>query len=123
MGIISASGEFVIESTLGLGGVKLATLEEFKSRASEWDIVTFTVNDSDAIWAAACSQIGKKYDWTALVSLPFHRDWSEADRWFCSELVAWAFDQGGTPLFAKDKIHRVTPGHLYMIHPTRVYSI
>jgi len=123
VGIISPSGEFVLESTLGLGGVKLATLEEFKSRASEWEVVEFTVNDADAIWIAACSQIGKKYDWTALIGIPFHRDWSEADSWFCSELVAWAFDQGGTPLFAKDKIHRVTPGHLYMIHPTRVYSI
>lgn len=123
VGIISPSGGFVLESTLSLGGVKLATLEEFKARASEWEIVEFQVNDDQAIWAAACTQIGKKYDWTALVGIPLHRDWSEPDSWFCSELVAWAFEQGGTPLFTRKNISRVTPGHLYMIHPTRVYSV
>ena len=120
--IISPSGELVIESTLSLGGVKIATLDEFKARASEWEIVEFQVNDSMAIWNAACTQLGKKYDWTALIGIPFHRNWSEADSWFCSELVAWAFEQGGTPLFRRENIHRVTPGHLYMIHPTRVCS-
>lgn len=42
------------------------------------------------------SQIGKPYDWRAVVSFAFgDRDWQEADSWFCSELQVWAIMQCG----------------------------
>lgn len=52
-----------------------------------------------------------------LLGLLMHRDWQEEDRWFCSELVAWAFTQGGSPLFRREAMHRITPQHLWMLAP------
>jgi uncharacterized protein YycO len=121
--MISPCGTYVVESTLSRGGVKTDTLENVIKRSSAYEIVEFKVNNATAIWEAALTQVGKKYDWTALVGIPFHRDWSEDYAWFCSEFIAWAFDQGGTPLFNSENIHRITPGHIYMLHPTRLYSI
>lgn len=60
----------------------------------------------------AMDQIGKPYDWTALVGLEIHRDWHSPDSWFCSELIAAAFDKGGFPLI-RNIDDRVTPGMIY----------
>lgn len=80
-------------------------------------IAHFNTPDDVAVLDAARSQIGKPYDATALIGLLFRRDWQESDRWFCSELVAWAFDKAGFPLFRPETLHRVTPQHLWMLHP------
>ena len=56
-------------------------------------------------------------DVTAIVGLGLHRDWQEDDRWFCSELVAWAFEKAGEPLFRAEVLRRVTPQHLWMLAP------
>jgi hypothetical protein len=61
--------------------------------------------------------VGKPYDLTALFGLLMRRDWQEEDRWFCSELVGWAFAQGGSPLFRADALHRITPQNLWMLAP------
>ena len=37
-----------------------------------------------------------------------------------AQLIAWAFDQGGTPLFNREDIHRITPQNLYMLYHTLV---
>lgn len=118
--ILSTDMLTVVHSTLGGGGVKEIPVSELLDASKDFTFIEFSVNDAEAILAAARSQIGKPYDWTALVGIPFHRDWQEADSWFCSELVAWAFQEGGTPLFLSEEVHRIVPRHLYMLHPTRV---
>lgn len=70
----------------------------------------------DAIKAAR-SQVGKPYDLAGILGIGLHRDWQETDSWFCSELVAWAFVQGGTPLFRPEAMHRITPQHLWILSP------
>jgi uncharacterized protein YycO len=40
--------------------------------------------------AYAVQQIGKPYDWAAVVRVPTRRDWHRPDKWFCSELVETA---------------------------------
>ena len=67
--------------------------------------------------SAAASQIGKPYDYTAILGLGLRRDWQEEDAWFCSELVAWAFQHAGEPLFRAECLRRVTPQHLWMLAP------
>lgn len=55
-------------------------------------------------------QVGKPYDWIALLALPFRKDWQREDKWFCSELFAAALVQGGyTALAHTLPNHRVTP--------------
>jgi len=72
------------------------------------------VDASDAVLAAAMSQRGKPYDWGAIAGFATHRDWQRDDRWFCSELVAWAFHEAGTPLLRTDHLSRITPRDLLL---------
>jgi hypothetical protein len=70
-----------------------------------------------AVISAARSQEGKPYDLFGALGLGLHRDWQESDKWWCSELWAWAFAAGGAPLFRPESMHRVTPEHLWMLSP------
>lgn len=63
------------------------------------------------------AQIGKPYDWGALVGLAFRSGrWHDPDRWFCSELIYWGCERAGTPLLRqhKQKMHRITPRDLLL---------
>lgn len=109
-------GEEVIESVYP--AVRVVPLYEVLASHSRVALVEFDCANEAEIIAAARSQVGKPYDLTALFGIGLHRDWQEADSWFCSELVAWAFAQGGHPLFRPDALHRVTPQHLWMLAPS-----
>ena len=106
-------GEEVIEATWP--AVRVASLADVIAKHSRYIVADIPCADPAAVIAAARSQVGKPYDLTALFGLLAHRDWQEPDRWFCSELVAWSFQQGGSPLFRPDAMHRVTPQHLWML--------
>ena len=108
-------GDEVIEATWPV--VRVAPLAEVIAAHSAHVIVDLPCSDPAAAIAAARTQAGKPYDLTALFGLLMHRDWQEDDRWFCSELVAWAFAQGGTTLFRPEAMHRITPQHLWMLAP------
>lgn len=105
----------VIESTLGHGGVKTCSLDEFKSRASEWAIFDIECKNPEGVLEAAMSQVGKPYDWTGILGIGFHRDWQEDDAWWCSEFMLWCFDESGDPKIKREAIRRATPQHCYMI--------
>jgi len=109
-------GDFVIEAA-ALHGVRRVSLMEAFSRAEDREIVALPCADPAAVIAAASSQIGKPYDYTAVLGLGLHRDWQEDDSWFCSELVAWGFNTAGQPLFRSDCMRRITPQHLWMLAP------
>lgn len=40
-----------------------------------------------AFWDFARAQLGKKYDWLAILAFLFNRDWRDRNRWYCSELL------------------------------------
>lgn len=108
-------GDEVIEATWPV--VRVAPLADVIAKHSAHVIVDLPCACPEFVIEAARSQVGKPYDLTALFGLLMHRDWQEEDRWFCSELVAWAFSQGGSPLFRADALHRVTPQLLWMLAP------
>lgn len=72
------------------------------------------VEASEDVLLAAHSQIGKPYDYTAMLGFIVKRDWQETDSWFCSELLAWAFEHGGKPLIRADGIYKVAPRDLLL---------
>lgn len=109
-------GDEVIEATFPQG-VRVAPLADVLAKHSKYAIVDFDCASEAAIIAAARGQLGKPYDWTALAGMLVHRDWQENDSWFCSELVAFAFDAAGHPLFRPDANARITPQHLWMLSP------
>lgn len=108
-------GDEVIEATWP--AVCVTPLAEVIAKHSAHIIVDLPCRSSAEIIQAARSQVGKGYDLTALFGLLARRDWQEPDKWFCSELVAWAFSQGGSPLFRPEAMHRITPQHLWMLAP------
>lgn len=110
------NGDQVIEAAAP-HGVRRAPLAQAIEHAHRSAIVSLPCSDPGRIIAAAASQIGKPYDWTAVLGLGLHRDWQETDAWFCSELVAWAFARAGESLFRAEVLRRVTPQHLWMLQP------
>ena len=60
----------------------------------------------------AREQLGKPYDWPAIVSWFGNRDWQDPDAWWCSEYVAAIACAGFARLVFGDQ-RRVTPGDLW----------
>lgn len=104
-------GDTVIEAA-AFHGVRERPLRDFMADATKAAMLELP-GDAGAIIAAARSQIGKPYDWQGVAGIGFRRRWQDDDAWFCSELVAWAFEVGGHPLF-RSKPWRVTPRDLYL---------
>jgi len=109
-------GETVIEA-IALHGVVRTPLALRQAQDSRWSMSSLPCANPPAVVAAAASQIGKPYDYTGVLGIGLHRNWQEDDSWFCSELVAWAFETGGSALFRPNASHRVTPQHLWMLQP------
>jgi uncharacterized protein YycO len=64
----------------------------------------------DRVTALVRSQIGKPYNWAAVFGIALHRDWTNKDSWFCSELLAWAFREVEHPVInPMIYLNRVTP--------------
>lgn len=102
--------------------VQQTTAAKVIAKHSAYTFVDLPCWSPDLAWKAAQSQIGQPYDWTALVGFLFHRDWEKAGSWFCSELVAWSFAQGGTPLFRPDVAKRITPYDLWLLPPVEGFD-
>ncbi|MGO9998991.1 MAG: hypothetical protein ACLPKW_14805 [Acetobacteraceae bacterium] len=62
------------------------------------------------------TQIGKPYDWRAIVAFAFDRVWRNPDAWFCSELQAAALEAAGyffAPL--SERANKITPRDLLLV--------
>lgn len=114
-------GDSVIEA-VALKGVVRTPLWRRQAVDPRWAISALPCRDPSAVIEAATTQLGKPYDYTAVAGLGLRRVWKDADSWFCSELVAWAFDQGGSPLFRTESMRRVTPENLWMLRPAEMLS-
>jgi uncharacterized protein YycO len=110
-------GDSVIEA-IAIHGVVRTPLAARQAQDPRWSISPLPCANPAAVIAAASSQIGKPYDYTGVLGVGLHRNWQEDDSWFCSELVAWAFDAGGSALFRPNVSHRVTPQDLWMLQPS-----
>lgn len=110
-----ANGE-VIEAT-PFYGVRQIKLKDAISRASDSALIELPARDPQRIIEASRSQLGKPYDWTAVLGLGLRRDWQERDAWFCSELIAWSAAEAGEPWYRCESLRRVTPQHLWMLPP------
>ncbi len=95
--------------------VRVSKLEEAKNKYESWVIAEVKTRNDAEIIKAARSQVGKPYDIGAIFGFVARRNWEKTDKWFCSELVAWAFSQANEPLFRPGTFSRVTPQHIWMI--------
>lgn len=113
--------EFVVDHGKYLGsdidtGVAYVDDEYYKDvefSRDEYYKIMVTASEKEAIMMHAESMLGKEYDTWALIGNMFRRNWQETKKWFCSELIAYAFDKGGR-LLIRDRTNRVTPGDLLL---------
>jgi uncharacterized protein YycO len=89
-------------------GVIVQPVREFENRFTDLVEVEVDIPRPDLAKEFALQQIGKKYDYTAILKLVLQRRWRENDRWFCSELVEAALRAGGRQRF-RDEVYRITP--------------
>ena len=104
-------GDEVIEAS-ALHGVRRRPLQALIQDSTKWEIVEFPVEENGVLTMAQ-TQLGKPYDWGGVFGIGIRRRWQDADSWFCSELVAWAMEKAGFPLF-RTQAWRITPQHLYL---------
>lgn len=73
--------------------------------------------DQSRFWVWTYAQKGKPYDWTGIFGLVARRDWKEPDSWFCSELIAAAFDAIGCPVVNpfQNQHYKITPRDLGLL--------
>lgn len=102
--ILDAASGVVIEATF-LEGVHRVDYDWFLVHNHVVQSVNVHLPDEETALQFAQSQVGKKYDWTALVGFLMWRDWSDTDRWYCSELAMATLLAGGLTL--SDKHNRI----------------
>lgn len=105
----------VIDSMWSRGGVTRYHFRELQKHAKRLEVREYP-RLHPSMFEIAASQIGKPYDWTAIMGMPLRRNWQEDDSWFCTELMAFSALQAGTPLIHKET-WRVTPQDLYQVEP------
>ena len=100
---------WVYDTTFLQGGCKRTQAGVFFKRYPKFEITDMGLHDEGgaAKWLEA--QLGKPYDWTALLSFIVQRDWQEDDKWFCSEWTETCRSLFGTRRFRGD-LSRITPG-------------
>lgn len=77
-------------------GVRRITLSEFKHEYPKVYEIDVDIPDEYASKDFALRQLGKKYDFTAILGIIFrNRKWEEDDKWFCAELTETICVKGG----------------------------
>lgn len=112
--VLAADGDTVIEATWPK--VRKTTYAKFCKQHPSHQMVSIDVPNEAAGYEWLLTQVGKRYDLSALFGFLFHRNWADDSKWFCSELVAEAIAKGGLTLFRDDAVSRVTPQHLWMLN-------
>lgn len=75
----------------------------------------FTAANINQAYAWAKTQLDKKYDYEAIFGIFLDRDWRDASHWFCSELVAAAFEAAQSPILnPNSQAWRITPRDLLL---------
>jgi len=114
--ILDEETNIVYDSTLTGGGVRAREAGYFLEHYPQHEVRDITVATErlkeSRVWLR--EQVGKPYDWTALLSWIVRRDWQEPDAWFCSELTEAFIDQFSTPRF-RESVSRITPRHQDML--------
>lgn len=104
----------VTDSTFWQGGVKEHSAEDFFKHYPVYELRDAGIKDVAGARAWLKAQLGKKYDWTALLSWVVRRNWQEDDSWFCSELAEAMISKFGKPRF-RETAARISPRHQEML--------
>ena len=94
-------------------GVRYVDLERFNAEGGVIKRIPYP--DPTAVWEAAKSQLGAKYDWGFVWGWMLRKNLQRDDRFVCHELILWAAERAGKPIFRPEDAWKTTPQHLYLI--------
>jgi uncharacterized protein YycO len=112
--VVVESDSSVIDSTFAHGGVCRRPLASVYAESSKVEAVDIPLPDEAAAIGYAVAQIGKPYDWKAVVGFILHRNWADDSAWFCNELAEACLAAGGKKRF-REEISRITPRESWMV--------
>lgn len=107
----------MVYESVTAGGVRRVPAETFPALWQKIESVPVSVENPRELLAFLNRQVGKPYDWFAILALPFRESWHRRNKWFCSELVAEALSAGGSNAVPRLKSYRVTPRDLWITLP------
>lgn len=114
--ILDEETNIVYDSTLTGGGVRAREAGYFLEHYPQHEVRDITVATErlkeSRVWLR--EQVGKPYDWTALLSWIVRRDWQRPDWGFCSEFSESYIGRFSTPRF-RESVSRITPRHQDML--------
>lgn len=99
------------------GGVQKRYTNPFAGEAKETysAVQLFSAPGIDEAYQWAMTQIGKPYDWRAILGIAASENWHDGEDYFCSELVASAFEEIGRALLNPSaQLWRITPRDLLL---------
>lgn len=74
-------------------GVRISTIEKLSSESTKIKICNINKPyDRLQVIDRISSQVGKKYDWVAILGIVIRDPIQDPTRWICSELICWAFE-------------------------------
>lgn len=115
-----ASG-WVIDARLQ-GGVARRQVSYLAGANVRWLRVPATEAQVRKTIEALESQVGRPYDWRDIVgfAIPaaFTRDWNDQRAWICSELQAWAEEEGGI-IQTSMSVSRIAPNDAMLLNEGR----
>lgn len=100
---------------LTLGAKQDGVKQRLMSQMHYSRIERYTAPGIEQAFAWAMKQIGKSYDFSAIFGIALNRNWRDQNKWFCSELIAAAFEQVSKPLLNPSAdVWRITPRDLLL---------
>lgn len=106
-------GGHVIEA-LAFRGVVRTPYRVFRDRVASHEVVEVECPNPQAAIAFARAQVGKAYDWRALLGYVLHRPMESVGRMHCIELIESALIAGGRRRFRRQPF-RLTPEQSSMV--------
>ena len=111
VGVLTDDGK-VLEAIEGSGVRIRDWAEEDKRNTVQFTVDGLGQEGWEKTIAFMKAQIGKKYDWWAIIRFVSRRYMPDNDHWFCSELVFTAVREGGVHLLRRIRPSEVSPGGL-----------
>lgn len=112
----------VIEA-VGFHGVRRVSMAESVKGATKYAIVDFKNIDSIPIENILVTKLGNKYDYLGAIGMGLHKKWENKNKWVCSELINWGFNENKTPLFRADEEFKITQQNIWVLQPDGDTSI
>lgn len=114
VGVLTEEGEYVIEAS-ALKGVVKVPVKKFLDAASKYEYVEIECPDPSEGYAFAEAQIGKPYDWGAVLGLIAREyGWADTSKWYCSELLEATLAAAGRLRVRRDA-HKINVDQSYII--------